>query len=421
MGSLKMSDFFTKISLSFQTFKTHRLRSALTTLGIIIGVMTVIAILSLIEGLNNSVAEQVQSIGSDLIFLQKFTWVSTGHRDLEKLADRPDLLPDDAEAITALPSVEIAIPEIDHRVTKIKYRENEVSNPTIIGSDENYSWVNNHIIEIGRDFTVDDVLHRRPLGIIGSYIATQLFPEDSPIGKDMYINGHRIKVIGVFKEKGSFLGNSLDNFILIPFTVFEKFYPRNRSSIYDRIYGGYSIDIKPKSGLKIEAAIDEIRELMRRRHGLGFDEDDDFELNTQQLLMEIYQNITRVGFIAIIAIAAISLVVGGIGIMNIMLVSVAERTREIGIRKAVGASNQYILSQFLIESVVLALAGGIIGIVFGILLAALISLASPLKAAVSLWMILLGFGFSASVGIFFGIYPARRAASLNPIEALRYE
>jgi putative ABC transport system permease protein len=137
--------------------------------------------------------------------------------------------------------------------------------------------------------------------------------------------------------------------------------------------------------------------------------------------MELYQNITRVGFIAIVAIAAISLVVGGIGIMNIMLVSVAERTREIGIRKAVGASNQYILSQFLIESVMLALAGGIVGIIFGMLLAALISIASPLKAAVSFWMILLGFGFSASVGIFFGIYPARRAASLNPIEALRYE
>jgi putative ABC transport system permease protein len=416
-----MIEILAKIALSFQTFKTHRLRSVLTALGIIIGVTTVIAILSLIEGLNNSVAEQVKSIGSDLIFLQKFTWVSTGHRDLEKLADRPDLTPDDAVAITKLPSVEIAIPDIDQRITKIKYRNNEVSNPTITGSDENYSWVNNHIIESGRDFTKDDVLHRRPMGIIGSFIAAQLFPDESPIGKDLYIDGHRIKIIGVFKEKGSFLGNSLDNFILIPYTVYEKFYPRSRGSIFSRIYGGYSIDIKPKSGEKMEETIDEVRELMRRRHGLGFDEEDDFEMNTQQLLMELYQNITRVGFIAIVAIAAISLVVGGIGIMNIMLVSVAERTREIGIRKAVGASNQYILSQFLVESVMLALAGGIIGIFFGMLLAALISIASPLKAAVSFWMILLGFGFSASVGIFFGIYPARRAASLNPIEALRYE
>jgi putative ABC transport system permease protein len=416
-----MTELLSRVLLSFQTFRTHKMRSFLTTLGIIIGVTTVIAILSLIEGLNRSIAEQIQSIGSDLIYLQKFTWVSTGERDLDKLANRPDLLPDDAEALTKLPSVEIAIPEISQRLSQLKYKDKEVNSPSITGSDEHYAWVNNHMIESGRDLSRDDVLHRRAVGIIGSYIAAQLFPNDSPIGKDLYLNGHRIKIIGVFKEKGSFLGNSLDNFILIPYTVFEKYFPRNTSSIFSRVYGGYSIDIKPKSGQNIEQVTDDIRELMRRRHALGFNEDDDFELNTQQILMELYQNITKVGFIAIVAIAAISLVVGGIGIMNIMLVSVAERTREIGIRKAVGASNQHILSQFLIESIVLALVGGIIGIVLGMLLAALISAVSPLKAAVSLWMILLGFGFSASVGIFFGIYPARKAASLNPIEALRYE
>ncbi len=415
-----MRDIFDKIAISFQTFRSHRLRSFLTTLGIIIGVTTVIAILSLIEGLNRSVAEQVQSIGSDLIFLQKFTWVSTGHRDLEKLANRPDLTPDDAEAISKLPSVEIAIPDISSRLTKLKYKDNEITSPTLTGSDEDYSWVNNHLVESGRDFTRDDVLHRRGIGIVGSYIATNLFPDESPVGKELNVEGHRIKIIGVFKEKGAFLGQPMDNFVLIPYTLHEKIFPRNRTSIFSRVYGGYSIDIKPKSG-KIEEAMDEVRELMRRRHGLGFDQDDDFELNTQQVLMDLYQNITRVGFVAIVAIAAISLVVGGIGIMNIMLVSVAERTREIGIRKAVGASHQNVLFQFLTESIILALVGGIIGVIFGILLADLISAVSPLKAAVSFWMILLGFGFSAAVGIFFGIYPARRAASLNPIEALRYE
>jgi putative ABC transport system permease protein len=211
----------------------------------------------------------------------------------------------------------------------------------------------------------------------------------------------------------------MDNMLVMPYTFFEKIFPRGESVI-ERAFFGYSVDIKPKTG-QSETTIDEVRELMRRRHGLSFDKKDDFEIGTQQMLMEIYQNITRVGFIAIVAIAAISLVVGGIGIMNIMLVSVAERTREIGIRKAVGASNQNILSQFLVESVFLALIGGVIGIVFGLILAWLISVVSPLKASVSLWMVILGFGFSAAVGIFFGIYPARRAAGLNPIEALRYE
>ena len=413
-------DVIGKIALSFQTFRTHRLRSFLTTLGIIIGVTTVIAILSLIEGLNRSVAQQVQSIGSDLIFLAKYPMVVTGPRNVEEIATRPDLTPDDAEAISMLPSVDVAIPEISQRMNKVKYKDKEVAQTNVIGSDENFATVNNRFVESGRDFTEDDVLHRRSVGIIGSYVASNLFPDESPVGKELSIRGHRIKIIGVFKEKGAFLGQSMDNFVAVPYTLHEKILPQDRTSLVGRAFFGYSVDIKPKDG-KIEKAIDEVRDLMRRRHGLTFDKEDDFEIGTQQMLMEIYQNITRVGFIAIVAIAAISLVVGGIGIMNIMLVSVAERTREIGIRKAVGASNQNILFQFLTESIILALIGGIIGIIFGLVLARIISVVSPLKAAVSFWMVLLGFGFSAAVGIFFGIYPARRAATLNPIEALRYE
>ena len=415
-----MNDFLIKISLSLQTFRTHRLRSFLTALGIIIGVSTVIAILSLIEGLNRSVAEQIQSIGSDLVFLTKHPMVMAGPQNIEEIANRPDLTPEDANAISELPSVETAIPEISQQLTKLKYRDKEIASVRIVGANEDFSTVNNRFVESGRDFNRDDISHRRNLSIIGSYVAKNLFPDESPVSKEINIRGHRLKIIGVFKEKGAFLGQSMDNMLVMPHTYYEKIFPRRGESVFERAFFGYSVDIKPKQG-QVERTIDEVRELMRRRHGLSFDKKDDFELGTQQMLMEIYQNITRVGFIAIVAIAAISLVVGGIGIMNIMLVSVAERTREIGIRKAVGASNGNILSQFLVESIFLALIGGFIGILFGLVLAWLISVISPLKASVSFWMILLGFGFSAAVGIFFGIYPARRAASLNPIEALRYE
>jgi putative ABC transport system permease protein len=177
----------------------------------------------------------------------------------------------------------------------------------------------------------------------------------------------------------------------------------------------------PRRGVDTDKAIDAVRELMRRRHGLGYDKPDDFSINTQDTLRDIYRNITRVAYIVMIAVAAISLLVGGIGIMNIMLVAVAERTREIGLRKALGATNSVVLWQFLLEAVLLAIFGGAVGIAIGLGIAKIIEIAAHLKAAAPLWTILLGFGFSAGVGIFFGIYPASRAAKLNPIEALRYE
>jgi len=407
------------VTLAFQTFRSHRMRSFLTTLGIIIGVSTVIAILSLIDGLNRSVAAQINSLGSNTITVAKFTW-GMGRADFEELQRRPDLTMADAEAIRALPSVRLVAPtRANNNVNWIYYRQNKVNDVEVIGCTAEFFEVNNYTVVSGRPINSDDVLHNRMVCVVGDYIVENLFPNETPIGKDLNIRGRSLRIIGVLEKKGSFMGQTLDNNIDVPITALRKVFPRAQGML--RLFQTLTIGVLPKDPKKIDVTLDDLRELLRRRHGLTIDKPDDFGLNTQQMLMDIYNNITRVGFIAIVAIAAISLIVGGIGIMNIMLVSVAERTREIGIRKAVGASNRNILLQFLIESVVLALIGGIIGIAIGILLAFLISLISPLKASVSPWMIALGFGFSAAVGIFFGIYPARRAATLNPIEALRYE
>ncbi len=407
------------VTLAFQTFRSHRMRSFLTTLGIIIGVSTVIAILSLIEGLNRSVASQINALGSNTITVAKFTW-GMGRADFEELQRRRDLTMADAEAIRALPSVRLVAPTLaNNHVNWIYYRQNKVNDVEVIGCTPEFFEVNNYTVISGRPISEDDVLHNRMVCVIGDYIAENLFPNESPIGKVIQIRGRSLKIIGILDKKGSFLGQSLDNNIDVPITALRKIFPRPQGMT--RVFQSLTIGVLPKDPKKTDQTIDDLRELLRRRRGLTMDKPDDFGINTQQMLMDIYNNITRVGFIAIVAIAAISLIVGGIGIMNIMLVSVAERTREIGIRKAVGASNRNILLQFLIESVVLALIGGLIGIAIGILLAFLISVVSPLKAAVSPWMIALGFGFSAAVGIFFGIYPARKAATLNPIEALRYE
>ena len=257
-----MNELLSKISLSVQTFKTHRLRSFLTALGIIIGVSTVIAILSLIDGLNRSVAEQIQSIGSDLVFLSKAPIVIAGPRNIEEIANRPDLTPEDAEAVSQLPSVDIAIPEISQQLTKLSYRDNEVASVRILGSTENFSKVNNRFVESGRDFTRDDITHRRSVCVIGSYVAKNIFPEGSPIGKELNVRGHRLKIIGVFREKGAFLGQSMDNMLVIPYTFFEKMFRRGES-VFELAFFGYSVDIKPKSG-QTEKTIDEVRELMRR-------------------------------------------------------------------------------------------------------------------------------------------------------------
>lgn len=407
------------VKLSFETFRSHRLRSFLTILGIVIGVMTVIAILSLIQGMNASVESQIQSLGSNTIFIQKFSWGMGGRMDIDELRKRKDLTIEDAEAIAKLPAVAKVAPQKNREIATLTYRGNKVTRVEIVGSTPDLQTTANYTVEVGRFINQEDYRRKNRVCVIGGYIIDNLFPYEDPVGKHLNIQGHKFLIIGVLERKGSFLGQTQDNIIIIPLTTFEKIFPKPTG--YSVVFRSLTIQVMPMSGKKVDDAIDQIRELLRRRRGLGYDKPDDFGINTQETLRQIYKNITNIAFIVMIAVAAISLVVGGIGIMNIMLVSVTERTREIGLRKAIGASSRDILNQFLYEAVVLSIIGGGIGIALGLGIAKIVSVVSPLKAAAPFWTILLGFSFSAGVGIFFGIYPANRASKLNPIEALRYE
>jgi putative ABC transport system permease protein len=418
-------NFLSLLGLSAASLRHHKSRSFLTTLGIIIGVMTVITILSLLEGLNRTIEGQFSSLGSNTIYIQKMEWVVGGpgqrrQLDFEELRKRPNFTVADAEALAELPSIQAAVPSIGKNVGTLKRLGNDAQNCELQGTAEGGDLTGNWVVEQGRFITREDRLHRRMVCVIGSYIAENLFGAENPVGQTIDVENHRYFIVGVLEEKGAMFGNTQDNVVIIPVSTYLKYNSLPRG--YRAIWGGLSIEALPKSGVSLERAMEDVEGLLRLRRGLRYDEDNDFGLNTQQMIMSALQSITGVLWIVMVGIAAISLLVGGIGIMNIMLVSVAERTREIGIRKAVGARDRDILIQFLMESVMLALLGGLIGILLGIGIARLVSvLVDFLDAASPWWTVVLGFGFSAAVGIFFGIYPAQKASKLNPIQAIRYE
>ena len=410
--------FIELFRLSLETFRTHRMRSFLTALGIIIGVMTVIAIVSLIQGMNYEVEKQISSLGSNTVFVQKFAF-GMGRVDWDEVNKRPNLTMEDALAISQLPTIDKVAPVRGRTVSKITWRGNKVTNVDVSGATPALSVVGNYQVETGRFLNSDDSLRRHSVCVVGGYIVDNLFPYETPLGKRLVLDGKSYIIIGVLSRKGSFLGQSQDNTIIVPITTFEKDFAPGRG--FNELQYSVGVQAMPKKQVPVDRAIDDIRELMRRRHQLGYNKPDDFGILTQDTIRDIYRNITRVAYIVMIAVAAISLLVGGIGIMNIMLVAVAERTREIGLRKALGATNQDVLWQFLLEAVMLSLVGGAIGVAIGLGIAKIVEIAVHLKAAAPLWTIFLGVGFSAGVGIFFGIYPASRAARLNPIQALRYE
>jgi putative ABC transport system permease protein len=386
----------------------------LTILGIIIGVGAVITLMSVGEGVETLVAESFQGLGSNLLF------VIPGN--LEE-PDEPGVLTlEDAEAIAdpfLISDVVAIAPELQ-RTRKVVYRKEDTSS-AITGVTPEYEEVRSFRPVEGSFITGDDVLRRSRVAVLGQSVVEALFPpEVYPIGQVIKIAGVPFRVVGLMEEKGGSGFQDQDNVVFVPLSTAESRLFRSRDA-----RGRVRISIlyvQVTSEERMDAVNEQITELLRERHKIAFRDDDDFTVFSQAELLDITGEITGVLTIFLGSIAAISLLVGGIGIMNIMLVSVTERTREIGIRKAVGARKRDILFQFLLEAIVLSMLGGLVGIALGVVGSRIVSnLAEELETVISAQTILLATGFAAAVGLFFGIYPATRAARLNPIDALRYE
>jgi len=406
------------MAMAFDSIKTHKLRSFLTLLGIMIGVMTVIGMVSIIQGLNRSFLSQLESVGSDLIIVQKYEpGIQMGRRSEEE-RQRKDLTFEDAVAIEKeCPLVKAVAVDLTANIFEnipIKYRDTKSEDAIVLGMNDKFPQVLSvYLPEEGRFIIESDVSHRMRVCVLGADLAETLFPHTQPLGKEIRIGPEKFTVVGVLKKRGSIFGQSQDNFVGIPITTLMKYFPYDLSNLE-------IIAIPTKHGY-LQETIDQIINVLRKRRKVPFGQPNDFAIYTQDTILNLYNQLTGAAYLVMIVISSIGLLVGGIGVMNIMLVSVKERTREIGIRKAIGARPSDILKQFLVEAIFLTGTGGILGIIVGFLIALLVKTATPLPASVTLWSVILGFFVSVSVGLFFGIFPAQKAARMDPIVSLRYE
>jgi len=401
------------LKLAFQTVKSNKMRTFLTTLGIVIGVTAVIGMMSIINALDRYMTKSLSSIGGNVFWIQKYPAVQVGHLD-QKYRLRKDLKYEHAEAIKRSATLVSAVSAEFFRWGKtVKYKD-RATNPNVLvyGGDEYWADVNGRNISEGRMISLMDVQHRRAVAVLGADVAEKLFPFTYPIGEQIKIDGIRYEVIGVMEKMGQAMMGNQDNIVTIPNSTFIKTYGD---------WGSINIAVKAKSAETILDAMDQVTAILRIARKVPPGTENDFEVVTADSIMNTLRNLTGFIFIAAVIICGISLVVGGIGIMNIMLVSVTERTREIGIRKAVGAKRRHILTQFMTEAVGICLFGGLIGILLGVVVGLLIAQAFKLPPVIPLWSIFVGMGFSLLIGVIFGTYPALKAAKLDPIEALRYE
>ena len=417
--------FGENVRFALLAVRAHKLRASLTVLGIVVGVATVIAMVSIVTGFNNSMVNNFQNFGATLVLFMKYEpRFGPGGPRPEGERRRKELTLEDAAALkAAIPEMRAVSPARylwDNSDYHLRYRDAEVPSPKISGVVEEYSTATNRPIALGRFLTATEIEHAVDVIVIGEDIRERLFARVDPLNKRVQLGHDSYTVVGVFERKGKMFGESQDNLVVIPITTFDRRFP------WIKVGGSNGDALRiatiPYTPDQVPIIIEKARAVLRMRRHVPFDKPDDFGIVTPDKMIESFQGITGGVTLAMVFVALISLLIGGVGVMNIMLVSVTERTREIGVRKAVGAFRRDIVLQFLTEATTLSLLGGAIGVIVGVAVPAGIKkVFEALPAETPLWSILVGLLVSLSVGIFFGLYPAVKASRLDPIEALRYE
>ena len=408
------------VTMALDTLRENKLRSGLTILGIVIGVMTVIVISSVVNGLNSSVSSFVESFGSNVLFVFRFPAIGT--RPTTEMLSRKQMTYDDAMAMQGLPHIVAVSPQLRHQdinapggggKTAITAGAHKMQNTILGGFTPAQQEIGSLDMHEGRFFNEGDQQRTSNVVVLGYDTADQLFGVDGAVGKEVVVGGITFQVIGVVEKKKTPFGggkNPEDNFAYFPITTFHKLHPEDLD---------YWITLKYDDVKNVGLVTDEVTELMRRRRKVPNEAPDNFAVFGTDSLTRLWNQISGGLFLLLFGLSSVALMVGGVGVMNIMLVSVTERTREIGIRKAIGATKRTIMAQFTLEAVTLCAVGGVIGVIVGGGIGGLLSFLLP--SSVSLFWVALGFGSSCAIGLIFGIYPAWKAANLNPIEALRYE
>ena len=407
-----MNQFRESATIALQAIWSNKLRSFLTVLGNIVAVTSIIAVVSLIQGMNEYVTNAiVTDVGADNFTIQQNPVVRTSG-DEERARRNPRITVADAQAVREFGDNILAVATQGNSGTRITYKGVTLNRVQIQGVSKEYVHFSTFNVERGRPISQIEIERKRAVAILGADTAEQLFGPADPLDKMIRIGQEHFRVVGVNAKKGSIFGQSQDEFAVVPLGMLQKMFGTRM---------GLQILVKPRSPEVVQAAMDDATVAMRIERRLWPSEPDNFGMFSSESLLEIYRTMTQGIFAVLIGVVALSLVVGGIVIMNIMLMVVSERTREIGLRKALGARRRDIIWQILTESVTLSTFGGLVGIGLGFLLALAISSVTPLPAAVQFWSVALGIGITAAVGLFFGLYPAMRAAALDPIEALRRE